>query len=307
MSAPAPSQRAARVLAIRSRREASGALTGGYASAFRGSGVEFDESRPYVPGDDPRHFDWAALARRGAPFVKRFREDRDQTLWLLLDVSGSLAFRGRGRPKARVLARSAGLLAAAAHHAGDRVGLLAHADALRARLPARRGAAHVHRLIQRGHALCETPRGGTRLAAPLEALLAERERPSVVVWLSDFRAPGWRRPDRGVPPGEDRARLLAVARRHDLVCGVIDDPAEEDGPPGGSANLRDPETGARRRWSGRSAARAAERHRFAAGRGRLLHDLRAAGADVLLLRTDRDPLSAWIRFFERRAGARGRR
>src|SRR5215510_15382018 len=90
-------ERAARILAVRSRREVSSAFAGGYRSAFRGGGVEFEESRPYTPGDDVRHLDWNALARTGSPYVKRFREERDQTLLLALDVSRSMGFASGAR------------------------------------------------------------------------------------------------------------------------------------------------------------------------------------------------------------------
>ena len=89
---PAELERAARLLEVRSRREAAGALVGGYRSAFHGGGIEFEEARPYVPGDDVRNIDANVMARTGVPYVKRFREERDQTVILAVDVSGSMAF-----------------------------------------------------------------------------------------------------------------------------------------------------------------------------------------------------------------------
>src|SRR5262245_24338747 len=100
-AAPAPGELAApaRLLAPRGRRAASGPFAGSYASAFRGSGLEFEESRPYAPGDDVATFDWNATARSAEPFVKRFRAERNQTLWLALDVSASMRFGTRGATK----------------------------------------------------------------------------------------------------------------------------------------------------------------------------------------------------------------
>ena len=107
-------ERAARLLEVRSRREASSAFSGGYRSAFRGGGIEFEESRPYLPGDDVRALDWNATARSGVPYVKRFREERDQTVLLAVDVSASMSFGSAGRAKAALAAHAAALIAAAA-------------------------------------------------------------------------------------------------------------------------------------------------------------------------------------------------
>src|SRR5688572_4244367 len=124
---PAPSElaRAARTLQARSRREVAGALVGGYRSAFRGGGIEFEESRPYAAGDDVRAIDWNAFARTGVAHVKHYREERDQTVLLLLDVSASMGFGTAGPSKGALAARTAALLGAAARAAGDRVALWA--------------------------------------------------------------------------------------------------------------------------------------------------------------------------------------
>ncbi len=142
--------RAARLLVVRSRREATGLFAGNYVSAFRGGGLEFDESRPYVPGDDVRSIDWNATARNGEPYVKRFREERDRTLLLALDVSASMRFGSAGRAMAATAAHAAALLAVAAGRAGDRVGLVAFDASVRTALPPARGDAHVWSLIGSG-------------------------------------------------------------------------------------------------------------------------------------------------------------
>ena len=114
--------RAARLLVLRSRREASGLFAGNYASAFRGGGLEFEESRPYASGDDVSSLDWSATARTGELYVKRFREERNQTLLLALDTSGSMAFGSTDRTKAETAAHALALVTAAASRAGDRTG-----------------------------------------------------------------------------------------------------------------------------------------------------------------------------------------
>ncbi len=155
--------RAARILAVRSRREAAGVLVGAWRSAFRGGGVEFEESRPYVPGDDVRAIDWNATARTGTPWVKRFREERSCTLLLALDASASMAFGTTGRSKAQTAAHAAALLAASAAQAGDPVGFIAFGDDLRREVPPGRGDAHTWRVIRAAAASADAPQGPTDL------------------------------------------------------------------------------------------------------------------------------------------------
>jgi uncharacterized protein (DUF58 family) len=302
MSAPAPAlpsavelARAARVLAVRSRREVSSAFAGGYRSAFRGGGVEFEESRPYAPGDDVRQLDWNALARTGTPYVKRFREERDQSVVLAVDRSGSMAFASAGRSKAALAAHAGALVAGAAARAGDRVGLLAFAREVEEELPPERGAPALFHRLERLAAAAAAPSGPGGLAPVLARLELALRRPTVVILLSDFRDEAL---DRSAPAGLGLARL---ARRHDVVAAVVSDAREEDLPAAGTVLLGDAEQpGPRLRL--RTSARARERYRAAAAerRVRLERALRAGGADVVWLRTDRDPLLPLARFFARR-------
>jgi len=293
-------ERAARILAVRSRREVSSAFAGGYRSAFRGGGVEFEESRPYVPGDDVRHLDWNALARTGSPYVKRFREERDQTVLLALDVSRSMAFGSAGRSKAALAAHAAALLAGAAMRAGDRVGLASFAGTLREELAPERGERRLFPLLSRLARAASSPDGVGDLAAALAGAGALLGRHAVVVVLSDFR-------DEGLfedpAPGRARLELLRLARRHDVVAAVVEDPRELELPAAGSLRVADAERGGRF-FRLRTDPATRERYRTAAAarRRRLERALRGAGADVLWLRTDRDPLRALARFFERRPG-----
>jgi uncharacterized protein (DUF58 family) len=295
--------RAARLLVVRSRREARGLFAGNYVSAFRGGGLEFDESRPYVPGDDVRTIDWNATARHGETFVKRFREERDQSLFFALDVSASMRFGSAETSKAATAAHGLALLAAAAGHAGDRVGLVAFDDELRALLPLARGVAHGWRTVATALACAAHAAGGTRLLAGLRPLRSQLRRRGVVMLFSDFR-------EAGAPAGvsDAWADLAELARRHDLVAAIPLDPRELSLPRVGPVRIADPEQPGRsfvldtgsRRARARYLAACSERRR------RLATSLRRVGAEPVWLRTDRNPLHALGRFFNERAGRRQR-
>jgi len=313
-------ERAARILVVRSRREVSSAFAGGYRSAFRGGGVEFEESRPYTPGDDVRQLDWNALARTGTPYVKRFREERDQSVVLALDVSRSMAFGSGGRSKAAHAAHAAALVAGAAARAGDRIGLVTFAEDVREELAPERGAPALFHRLERLAAAAAAPDGVGALATALARLERALRRHAVIVVLSDFRddaflpdsprpEPGRRsstRPEPGrrsgrLPGGLANLTLARLARRHDVVAAIVVDPREEELPAAGTLLVGDAERpGPRFRLP--TGARARERYRAAAAlrRTTLERTLRASGADLLWLRTDRDPLRALARFFARR-------
>jgi uncharacterized protein (DUF58 family) len=295
---------AARVLQVRSRREVAGALVGGYRSAFRGGGIEFEESRPYVPGDDVRAIDWNALARTGSAYVKHYHEERDQTLLLLVDVSASMGFGSAGPAKGALAARSAALLAAAAGWVGDRVALWTFDREVRRELEPGRGEAHGLRVLRALVEAAAPGEGGTALG-PLFARVRERlARRAIVFLLSDLR-------DDALFAGDAAGRrlgatLAAVARRHDLVAGFVVDPRERALAPAGTLRVADPEAPRGSFLLASGSRRARERYELAARtRERLLERrLRADGADFLVLRTDADPLRTLGRFFAERAALR---
>jgi len=289
--------RAVRLLSVRSRRQATGLFAGNYASAFRGSGLEFEESRPYVPGDDVTVLDWSATARTGELYVKRFREERNQTLLFVLDTSASMRFGTTGCNKAETAASALALVVAAAGRAGDRTGAIAFDAGLRDEVPAGRGSRHGLRVIRSAVAWAARPQGPTRLAAGLRSARARARRRSVVFVLSDFRDPE-REPL--------RAELAELARRHDLIAAPILDPSDEELPRVGPLRIADPERPSELRvlHTGRAAVRRRYRSAALAWRERLERDLRTAGAEVLWLRTDRSPLYALGRFFAERAARR---
>jgi len=298
--------RAARRLAVRSRREASGLFAGDYASAFRGSGLEFEESRPYVPGDDVRSIDQVATARTGEPFVKRFREERNHTLVFALDTSASMRFGSYGHSKATTAAHALALIATAAGRAGDRTALVTFDHRVRTRVPTGRGLAHTWSLIRATAAAATEPENETRIAAGLRGLLLHTRHPATVVIFSDFRDPNLIGPSGDV--NALRNALSPLMQRCDVIAGAIVDPREEDVPNVGPLRLTDPEhpgesvvleTGSRRvRERYRAAARARRRQVSSA--------LRRSGAEPLWLRSDCNPLHALGRFFEERAGRRSR-
>jgi uncharacterized protein (DUF58 family) len=295
-------ERAVRLLAVRSRREVSSAFAGGYRSAFRGGGIEFEESRPYLPGDDVRALDWNAMARSGVPYVKRFREERDQTVVLAIDVSASMRFGSVGRAKAALAAHAAALTGAAAGRAGDRVGLLSFDTEIRDEIPAARGEAHTWRILRTLVAAAGRSAGGTQLETVMARLRASFRRRAVVFVFSDFRDErffGGATQER-----TPRTELVALARSHDLVAVTIHDPREEAIPDVGIVRLRDPEAPHRVLVFDTRSERARARYQAACAvrRRALERRLRADGADTLALRTDRDPLHALTRFFHAHPG-----
>jgi uncharacterized protein (DUF58 family) len=297
--------RAARLLLVRSRREAGGLFAGNYASAFRGSGLEFEESRPYAPGDDVRAIDWNASARHGQTYVKRFREERDQTLLFALDCSASMRFGSGARSKAETAAHALALLAAAAGRAGDRLGLVAFDERLRAAIAPERGVAHGRRIIETALACAAAAGDATRLDTALRTLRGQARRRAVLIVLSDFRD---ERLLDGAASGAPGQLLAELGQRHDLVAAALLDPLELALPRVGPLQLVDPERPGELRvlHTGKRRARDAWLAECAARRARLAASLRHAGADLFWLRSDRSPLQPLARFFRERAARRPR-
>lgn len=218
------------------QRRVDSPFAGEYRSAFRGMGMEFEEVRPYMPGDDVRHIDWNVTARTGEPFIKQFREERELTLMLVLDISGSMRFGGGGldgrTDKRLQMARVAGALAWAAIANGDKVGMLAFTEEIEHHLPPRRARGHAWQILRTAYAPPPSRRG-THLAAALERVQRTQKRKAVVAVLSDFIA----------APSSERI-LSVLARRHKVHAFMVHDPLEESIPAGvGLVELEDAETG----------------------------------------------------------------
>src|SRR4051794_14168564 len=224
--------RRARRLRFRVRPAAVSALVGAYHGARPGVGLTFAELRAYEPGDDVRHLDWNVTARQGRPYVRRFIEERALTLWLIVDVSASLRFGPEGRTKADRASQAAALLATAAIHNGDRVGLALVSDRLEAELPPDGGTRHLARVVR---ALVATPATSRRtaLTAGLERLRRSSRRALIVV-LSDFLTP------------EPLGAWRHASRRHEVIAIRLVDPREEALPSAGLIAVEDAELGSRR-------------------------------------------------------------
>ncbi len=263
-------------------------MAGEFRSVFRGTGVEFESVREYVPGDDVRSIDWNVTARAGKPFVKRFVEERERSILLAVDRSASLRFGSGAQSKAELVAEVCAVLALAAGQSRDRVGLLQFTDRVESMLPPERGPARPYRIL---HELFTHAPLGTRtdLGVALSALEKRTRRRSVLFVISDFAA--------AIPT----KAMQRLARRHDVVAVWVSDPRERELRGGGIVECVDPETGEAFRLDLDSRA---ERDAFAAAaaeRRKLVADaLTRGGAQVLALETGHDILPPLLRFFERR-------
>ncbi len=219
-----------RRLEIRTRRLVEESLAGSYHSVFKGRGMEFAEVREYVPGDDVRTIDWNVSARMGHPFVKKFTEERELTVMLVVDASGSGTFGTGTTTKLQLAAEISALLAFSAIRNNDRVGLLLFTDTVELFLAPRKGKEHGLRVLR--EVLTAEPRGrGTRIAGALEFLRRVVTKRAVVFLVSDFQDSGFER------------TLRVVAQKHDVVAISISDPREGQLPDVGLLAVEDPETG----------------------------------------------------------------
>lgn len=234
---PAEMLRKIRRIEIRTSRIVSEALGGQFRSAFKGRGMEFEEVRPYQIGDDVRTIDWNVSARIGEPHIKLFREERELTVLLLVDVSASLDFGTRSQRKRDLVAEVAATLAFSAIRSNDKAGLLCFSDRIERTVPPRKGPRHVLRIIREILSLHPAGRG-TDLAAALDEIQRVQKRRAVVFVLSDFLGPT----SSGGAGGWETAMRLA-ARRHDVIPVVVDDPRERELPKVGFVELRDLESG----------------------------------------------------------------
>ncbi len=285
---PRDTLRKIRRIEIRTRRSVHDVFAGRYHSVFKGRGMEFQEVREYVPGDDIRSIDWNVTARTGAPHVKKFTEERELTVMLLVDISASNRFGSTPQLKRDLAAEIAAVLAFSAIANHDRVGLILFTDRVEKHIPPRKGPPHVLRVIS--EILAARPASPrTDLAPALEYLNHVVRRRSVAFLVSDFLA----------PPCD---RLLRVtARRHDLVSLVIGDKRELSLPAAGFVDFQDPETGRRVLLdTSHAPARRALLAAQSARRTALLRSLRAARSDAVELYAGEPYDRQLVRFFRTR-------
>ncbi|MBI1798217.1 MAG: DUF58 domain-containing protein [Candidatus Eisenbacteria bacterium] len=281
-----------RRLEIRSRHLVEDLFAGQSESVFKGRGMEFEEVRHYVPGDEVRDIDWNVSARFGAPYVKRFVEERELSVMLVVDVSRSMRFGTAGLEKRELAAELCAVLGFSAIRQNDRVGLLLAGERIEHFVPPARGRTHLLRMLR--DVLDAAPmHAGTRLAEAARFLMRTARRRQVVFWISDFEE----RPD--------VRDWRVMGRRHDLTAILLRDPRDEVLPPIGWVELEDLESGRRglvntgsRRSRERYQHEAQERQREAQ------RALRLARCPWIELRTDRSYLPPLMRYFARRRRGR---
>jgi uncharacterized protein (DUF58 family) len=302
-------------------RQVADVMAGAYLSVFKGRGMEFEEVRPYVPGDDVRSIDWNVTARVGEPFVKRYVEERELTVLLLVDISPSQDFGSAARSKREAAVELAALLAFSAIHNDDKIGLLLFHGAAEEYIPPRKGQKHAlrvirevlargrhvappavdrRRIVELGRAVLgrfrrlvartrQAPARATNIGLALEFCRRVLPRKAVVFVVSDFL-------DDDYLPA-----LTAANRKHDVVCVWIGDAREDDLGAGGLITVEDAETGEERLVdAGDPAFHAAMRAQAEARRAGLASALGAAGIDLIQVDATRPVIEPLLRFFRSR-------
>ncbi len=285
---------------ILTNRLVNDTMVGGYLSFFKGRGMDFEELRDYVPGDDVRDLDWNVTYRMGRPFVKRYREERELGMILAVDISASGGFGSVRQSKREFAAEVAATLAFSAARNSDKVGLLLFTNQVELFLPPRKGRRHILRLIQEMLAF-EPKQQGTNIALALASLNHLVHRRSIVFLLTDFlqnTAPQPRAPGSSADFVQQIGHTNA---RHDLVCIHLVDPRERELPRAGLLTLEDAETGELVEVdTGRASVRETYLETNAQRRVELDAALRRAGVDTLRLSTAEAFAQQLQRFFELR-------
>lgn len=280
-----------KAIEIKARRLVNDLFLGEYHAVFRGRGLEFDELRPYVPGDDVRSLDWKVMARTGVPVIRRYREDRDLTVLFVVDVSASQGVGALPQTKEDLAAELCAVLALAAIRNKDKVGLLLFASKPERYVRPAGGSTHVLRVVR--EVLWAQPETrGTDIGAALEYLTGVQKRRATVFLVSDFLT------------GDYARQLRAAARRHDIIALRVREPLDEALPDAGIICLTDAESGEPVDVDTGSAA---VREAYAAhvrdlddDRKRLFGSL---GVDEIRVRVGEDYVPALLAFFKRRGVA----
>jgi len=219
-----------RQIEIRTRGIVNEVFSGEYHSVFKGRGMEFSEVREYQIGDDIRNIDWNVTARFGHPYIKIFEEERELTVMLLIDMSGSLLFGSAEKTKQRIAAELSAVLAFSALKNNDKVGLILFTDQIEKFVPPRKGRSHVLRIIR--DILSFEPQGNqTNIRSALEYFNSAIKKKSIAFLISDFMDEGYEK------------IIRIVGKKHDLIGIVLEDPREKELPKAGLIKFRDAETG----------------------------------------------------------------
>jgi uncharacterized protein (DUF58 family) len=289
---------------VRTNRLVNDMMVGAYLSHFKGRGMDFEELREYIPGDEVRDIDWNVTYRMGRPFVKRYREERELAMILALDISGSSAFGSLRRSKREFAAEIAGTLAISAARSSDKVALLLFTDRVELFVPPRKGRRHILRLIREMLAF-EPKHRGTNIPAALAFLNHILHRRSIVCLVTDFLH-SFGEASLAGRSGRDTLQELGLTNaRHDLVCIHLHDPRESVLPTAGLVTIEDAETGELLELD---SNRAAVREKFARTNAERLAELdrafRRAGVDTLSFSTEQPFAQTLQSFFETRRGRR---
>jgi uncharacterized protein (DUF58 family) len=269
-----------RRLEIRTRRLVSDGLVGEYHSVFKGRGMDFDEVREYVPGDEVRTIDWNVTARAGRPFVKKYTEERELTILLAVDISASENFGSGAQSKRELAAELASVLALSAIRNNDKVGLLLFTDRIEEYIPPKKGRRHVLRVV-REILFHDSVGRGTDSVGALDFANHVLHGRAIVFAL--------------------RRGLRQTSRRHDLIAVHIEDPREQELPDVGLMALEDAETGELVELNTADPVVRARFHAVAAVTvNQLMSDIRSEGIDTLSLKTNSAYLPALQRFFKSR-------
>lgn len=278
-----------RKIEIKTRGLSSHLFTGGYHSAFKGRGMSFSEVRLYYPGDDVRAIDWNVTARTGEPYVKVFEEERENTVMLLVDISGSAIFGSHSQFKEEYLTELCAVLAFSAIANNDKVGVMLFSDRIELFIPPQKGRQHILRIIR--EILNAKPSGkGTDLGGALRYIHNGLKKRSVCFVLSDYLADNY----------EEALRVLA--RRHDCIGIHCWDPLERDLPDVGVLRVADAETG-EQIWVDTTSPRFHRQywHSFETHTAATRALFRRAGADFLSLCTNQPYVNALLQFFAQRS------
>jgi uncharacterized protein (DUF58 family) len=297
--------RKVRQIEISSNRLVSEALAGSYHSAFKGQGIDFEEVREYQPGDEVRSIDWNVTAKMGFPFVKQYREERELTILLAIDISNSGVWGSGERTKRERLAELGALLSFSANRNGDKVGLLLFSDQVEKYLPPAKGQKHVLRIL-REILFYQNESKGTDLNEGLRFLNRVMRRRAVVFLLSDFIIPEYDSEEETVE-NIFLKELSTTRRRHDLVCCQIHDKIEKEIPNVGRVHFEDAETGETIILdSSNKDFRKQYREHTQNRQETFIRRLRRRGIENFQFSTDSDYVKALREFFHLRGNRKGR-